>query len=181
MYSSVIEKIEEEAEREGLPIVGRRKGKVLIDLIRRYKPKNILEIGTLIGYSAILMASNMKKGKLYTIELNELRAKKARENIERAMLNNKIEVLVGDAKQVIPKLNISFDMLFIDAEKSEYFTYLKLAEEKLKKGAIVVADNVKMAESRMIDYLTYVRNSKSYKSLTIDFGYDAMEISFKLF
>src|SRR5579875_1914819 len=121
MYSSVIEKIEEEAEREGLPIVGRRKGKVLIDLIRRYKPKNILEIGTLIGYSAILMASNMKKGKLYTIELNELRAKKARENIERAMLNNKIEVLVGDAKQVIPKLNISFDMLFIDAEKSEYF------------------------------------------------------------
>jgi len=180
MYEEILKEIEEEAERYGLPIIGREKGKVLIDIIKQYKPKTILEIGTLIGYSAILMAFHMENGKIYTIEINEKNAKKAIQNIKRAKLEDKIEVFIGDAKQIIPQMNIFFDMLFIDAEKSEYYTYLKLSEPKLNKNAIIVADNVKMAQSRMKDYLEYVRNSGKYKSMNIDFGFDAVEVSFKL-
>jgi len=180
MNLEVLREIEKEAKQKDLPIIGKVKGKVLAELVSRYKPTTILEIGTLVGYSAIIMASKLKKGKLITIEIDPDKAEIAKSNIFKAGLANKIEVVVGDAKEIIPKLNVEIDMLFIDAKKEEYLVYLKLTEAKLKKGAIVVADNVKMFENRMKDYLEYVRNSGKYKSSSIDFGYDAMEISFKL-
>jgi len=176
-----LEKLEEEAKIMKYPIIGRIKGKVLEAIIKKYKIKKILEIGTLIGYSAILMGKEIKKGKVTTIEINKEIADIAKKNIEKANLSDKIEVIVGDAKEVIKVLNEEYDMLFIDAEKSEYLTYLKLAEKIIKKGGIIVADNVKKFENEMKDYLEYVRYSGKYKSYTLDLGFDALEISFKLF
>ena len=78
-----------------------------------------------------------------------------------------MNVVVGDALDIIPKLTQKFDMVFLDALKEEYFKYLKLVEKKLKKGAVIVADNVGIFEKFMYDYLEYVRNSGRYKSTTM--------------
>jgi predicted O-methyltransferase YrrM len=105
-----------------------------------------------------------------------------------AGLSDKIHIIVGNALDVIPKLDLIFDLLFLDAAKDEYLKYLKLAENKnLKKGSIVVADNVEVSKNEMLDYLEYVRNSGIYKSETIETALeftpnirDAIEVSIKV-
>ena len=78
---------------------------------------------------------------------------------------------------MIPTLNDSFDFVFIDAEKSQYYQYLKLAEHKLHKGTVVFADNAGIFAEEMKDYLNYVRNSGNYKSRYVQVGEDGVEIS----
>ena len=128
----VLKGIEAMSEQEFLPIIGRDRGQVLIKVIRKTRPRRILEIGTLVGYSTIMMARELDATScLTTIENDAGRAKLARENIEKADVRPRIEVIVGDAVKVIPRLTGKFDMVFIDAEKEEYFDYLKLVEKKL--------------------------------------------------
>lgn len=177
-------KANREALRKGIPAHHRpRKGKAPgVDTIRRFKVKNVLEIGTLVGYSAILIASNLPQGGgVVTIEVKAKSARLAEENIKRAGLADRIELHIGDALAVIPRINGKFDMVFLDAAKNEYLTYLKLSEDKLDKGGVVFADNVKMPAHEMKDYLDYVRNSGEYRSEHIDVGFDGVEISTKLF
>jgi predicted O-methyltransferase YrrM len=186
----VLKQLETMGEKELLPSIGPIKGKIIVDVIQDYKPKNILEIGTLYGYSAILMSSLLADengGKVITIEKDKEYANIARKNIEDAALANKVEVIVGDALEVIPKLHQKFDMVFLDATKEDYFKYLRLLEQNLKKGSVVVADNVGIFEKSMNDYLDYVRNSRQYESRTIqtelEFNEnvkDAIEISIKV-
>jgi predicted O-methyltransferase YrrM len=167
----------------------------MTEIIKKYNPKNILEVGTLYGYSAILMAAAaatdtlQADGKLVTIEIDRSVADIARKNIAAAGLSDKINVIVGDALEVIPRLDWKFDLLFLDAAKDEYLTYLKLAEDKtLKKGAVIVADNVEVSKNEMQDYLEYVRSSGGmYKSETIETTLeftpnvrDAIEVSIKV-
>jgi predicted O-methyltransferase YrrM len=92
-----------------------------------------------------------------------------------------MKVIIGDALDIIPKLNDMFDSMFIDAEKSQYLKYLMLGEPKLKVGAIIIADNVKKFRNEMEDYLNYVRNNKLYESFTVEVENDALEISIKKF
>ena len=184
----VLREIEEIGTRSFIPIIGPNKGKTLEDAVKQRKPKLILEIGTLVGYSAILMARHLpKNGKIICIEIDRNSAEIARGNIERAGFSDRIQVIVGDAKQVIPKLNETFDLVFIDANKEEYFTYLKLVEEKLPRGSVVVADNAGIFADRMTDYLSYVRNSGKYRSRyyesTLEFNddiKDGVEVSMKI-
>src|SRR3989344_770573 len=123
-------------------------------------PQRILEIGTLVGYSAILMAKHLSKGAVITtIEIDKQMAGAARKNIKEAGFEEKIELIVGDARREIKKLKGEFDVLFLDAAKEQYLGYLKLAEPFLRKGAIVVADNVKIFKEDMADFLEYVRQS----------------------
>lgn len=179
--TDILREIEESSNRSFLPIIGPVKGKYLAETVIRSGASRILEIGTLIGYSSILMASNLpEKGQITTIEINPDSARKARDNILRAKLDSKIKVLIGDAVKVIPGINDTFDMIFIDAEKSEYLDYLQLGEKNLKLQGIVFADNVKIFAERMADYLDYVRNSGKYSSRFIDAGFDGVEISTKL-
>ncbi len=174
----VLTDIEELSESSFLPIIGPVKGKYLADTVSKYKVKRVLEVGTLIGYSAILIAKNMDaKGKVITIEINPDSAEKARRNIRYAGLSDNIVVVVGDALNVIQDIQGTFDMAFIDAAKNEYFGYLKLIEPKLDVNGVVFADNVKMAARQMRDYLDYVRNSGKYRSEFIDVGFDGVEIS----
>lgn len=172
----VIEKIEDEGH---WMIVGPQKGKILASAVKKKKPKAILEIGTYIGYSAILMAEAWPKAKMVTIEVDSENAEIARENIKSAGFEKRIEIKVGDAKELIPSLSETFDFIFIDAAKEDYLDYLRLAEGNLPKGAVVVADNVKMFKESMRDYLEYVRESEKYESKTYDVGPDALEVSIK--
>jgi predicted O-methyltransferase YrrM len=177
----VLKEIEGMAKKRFLPIVGSEKGKVLADVVGRFKPKHILEVGALIGYSAILMGKELEEdAHLTTIEIHNDEAKMAEENIKRAKVPPTIEVIVGDAKEVIPKLTGPFDLIFIDAAKNEYLDYLKLVEDKLHKGSIIVADNAGIFANQMGDYLNYVRSSGKYESEYVPVDEDGLEISVKL-
>ena len=106
-------------------------------------PKNILEIGTYTGYSAICLASGLQKnGKLHTIEINPELKDISTKYFKKANLDKKIELHIGDAKHIIPTLNMSFDLIFIDADKKNYLHYYELALKKANKGGYILIDNV---------------------------------------
>lgn len=159
-------------------IIGREKGKILTDLIDKQNPKNILEVGTNLGFSAILMATHLQAdGKITTLEMQQKSADRSQENINRAGFQDKIQIVIGKAQDTIPTLSGTFDLCFIDAAKAEYLTYLKLIEDKLSPTAVIVADNVGRFAEDVKDYLDYVKNSEKYKSETVTVGTDAMEIT----
>lgn len=177
----ILREIEELSKRKYLPIIGPQRGKHLVDTVRRFKVKNVLEVGTLVGYSAILIASSLPQGgRLVTMEVKPKSARLAEENIRRAGLADKIELHIGDALAVIPHISGKFDMVFLDAAKDEYLKYLKLSEDKLERGGVVFADNAKMPAREMQDYLDYVRNSGRYRSEYVHVGFDGVEISTRL-
>jgi caffeoyl-CoA O-methyltransferase len=179
--AAVLKEIEALASREFLPIIGHDKGKYLVDVLKKVNAKTVLEVGTLVGYSAILTAQFLPPGGMvHTIEIDPSLARLAQRNIEEAGLGGKITVHLGDALDVIPKLDITFDMLFIDAAKNEYMEYLRLAENKLRQGGAVFADNAGAFADSMQDYLAYVRTSGNYKSEYHAIGSDGVEISLKL-
>lgn len=177
----VLRHIERMAERRHLPIVGPQRGRILVDIVRRIKPKRILEVGTLIGYSTILMGKELESdAEIVTIEIDEDEAEIARENIRRAEVKPSIRVLFGDALEVIADLDGKFDIVFLDAAKSEYLEYLRKAENKLRKGSVIVADNVGIFAYSMRDYIEYVKKSGRYESRLIRVNGDGMEVSIKL-
>ena len=184
----VLQDLEQIAKRQSLPSIGPVKGEILRDIISKYKPKTILEIGTLHGYSAILMADMLPDdGKLITIEKDTNLFSITMKNVEDAGLSHIIEVINEDGLKGIPLLQKQkFDLMFLDAIKSEYLKYLKLAEENnlLSDRVVVVADNVLVYANEMQDYLQYVRTSGRYKSqsteTTLEFTKnvkDALEVS----
>jgi len=177
----ILRKIEKKAHNEFLPIVGPEKGQVLAEEDRKAKPKRVLEVGTLIGYSAILMGKKLDKtAHVITIEIHADEAKAAEENIREAETPPKVEVITGDAIKVIPQLKGVFDFVFIDAEKTEYLDYLQLAENKLRKSTVIVADNAGIFAKQMVNYLDYVRNSGKYSSKYVPVGVDGLEVTVKL-
>ena len=177
----VLRRIQKAAKKEFLPIVGPRKGKILVEEVRKAMPLHVLEVGTLIGYSTILIGKELNKNaEIVTIEIHRDEAEKAGENILKANIPPKVKIITGDAREVIPTLKGPFDFAFIDAEKKEYFQYLRFAEDKLIVGAVVMADNAGIFADQMRDYLNYVRNSGKYQSKYLQMGNDGVEISVKL-
>ena len=121
---------------------GQVQGKMLEMFSRMISPMYVLEIGTFTGYSAICLARGLKpEGKLITIEINDEIKEIARGFFQKAGLQNKIELMTGDAVNIIPKLNYEFDLVFIDAEKEQYIDYYELAIAKVKPGGFLLADN----------------------------------------
>jgi predicted O-methyltransferase YrrM len=184
----VLRGLEQIAKQQGLPSIGPVKGRILTGIISKYKPKTILEIGTLHGYSAILMGDMLPNdGKLITIEKDTNLFGIAMKNVEDAGLSHIIEVINADGLKGIPLLQKQkFDLMFVDAVKSDYLKYLNLAEKNnlLSDRVVVVADNVLLYENEMQDYLQYVRGSGRYKSqsteTTLEFTKnvkDALEVS----
>ncbi|MEM3566388.1 MAG: O-methyltransferase, partial [Candidatus Bathyarchaeia archaeon] len=174
----ILSEIESKIKKgEFLPIVGPVRGQILVKTIREIKPKRVLEIGTFIGYSTILMGKELGSDvELITIEIDPHAAEVAKANIKEAEIPPKIKVLVGDALEIIPKLEGDFDLVFIDADKEQYLDYLKLIENKLHKGSVVIADNVEHAPN----YLDYVRHSGKYRSKYIPASAGGLELSVKL-
>ncbi len=184
----VLKEIEAIGQRSFIPSIGPVKGKILAEIVKKTRPKRILEVGALYGYSAILMAKNSPPGvEIVSVEKNPEHVRIAKENIKRANMERSIRVVEGDGRTELGKLTGSFDLVFLDAEKTQYLAYLKAVERNLHKGNVVVADNVGIFKDQMQDYLEYVRNKGPYKSRTVetllefsDTTKDAMEISEKL-
>lgn len=122
---------------------GNIQGKFFEHVSKMIKPENILEIGTYTGYSAICWAKGLNKGGMvHTIEVNDERENIIRKYIDLAGLKNNIKLYIGDAHEIIPKLNIDFDIVFIDADKPNYLQYYHLIFNKVKTGGYIIADNV---------------------------------------
>jgi predicted O-methyltransferase YrrM len=180
---SILKRIEVQATKRTLPIIGPDRSRILEDVVKKHSPRRVLEIGTLVGYSSIRIARLLPaEGELICLEKDAEIAKEARENLAEAGLDGRVDLRVGDALDLIPKLTGKFDLVFIDAAKDEYLRYLTALENRLRKGSVVVADNVKRFASEMQDYLEYVRASGMYRSSYHEDpkGLDAIEVSVKL-
>lgn len=118
-------------------------GRVLSMLSKLIQPKTILEIGTYTGYSALCLAEGMSKnGTLFTIDKNEELEEFSKKYFNKSVYKNQIKQLVGNALEIIPMLNEKFDLVFIDADKSNYSNYFNLVIDKMNPGGIILSDNV---------------------------------------
>ena len=122
---------------------GHYQGRVLSMISKLVCPKNILEIGTYTGYSALCLAEGMKHtGTLHTIDVNEELIDFQRKYFDKSGFGAQIHQHLGDALDIIPKLDITFDLVFIDADKENYSNYFNLIIDKLNTGGIILSDNV---------------------------------------
>ena len=122
---------------------GHIQGRILSMISHMMNPKYILEIGTFTGYSAICLAEGLKEdGKVITIDVNEEFEDIIRRYIKASDNEDKIELKIGHANEVIPQLDMEFDLVFIDADKENYSNYYDLVFGKVSKGGFIVADNV---------------------------------------
>ena len=122
---------------------GHLQGRFLSFLSKLVSPASILEIGTYTGYSALCLAEGLKEsGKLITIDPNEETNHFAKQFIQRSLFKSKIELLQGHAQEIIPTLNQSFDLVFIDADKKNYGLYYDLIINKVNSSGLIIADNV---------------------------------------
>ncbi|CAM4177598.1 O-methyltransferase [Zobellia roscoffensis] len=124
-------------------LTGHFQGRVLSVLSKIIYPKNILEIGTYTGYSALCLAEGMQKnGQLHTIDINEELQDIQERYFSRSPYKDQIFQHVGDAKKIIPQLERTFDLVFIDAEKKDYPDYFELVMKKTHPGSVILSDNV---------------------------------------
>jgi len=122
---------------------GHLQGQYLSMVSHMVQPRRILEIGTYTGYSAICLAQGLTAdGLLYTLDINEEREELCRRYFKEAGLENKIQLRIGKAADIIPQLQETFDLVFIDADKQGYANYLDLVCEQLRPGGFILADNV---------------------------------------
>ena len=112
-------------------------------LSKMIRPKNILEIGTYTGYSALCFAEGLSaEVKITTIDINEELEELVRSYFNKSIYKNQIEYILGDASKIIPTLKDSYDIVFIDADKENYGKYYDLVFDKVNKGGYIIADNV---------------------------------------
>lgn len=139
-----LKEMEELARAENIPIVPPETAQFLYFLTRAHRVKNVLEIGTAIGYSTIWLACGaaQQKGHVTTIEIDSRRIPQATENFARVGLDNIITVINGDALEVLTGIDDEFDMIFIDAAKNQYMDFFGECFRLLKPGGLMVADNV---------------------------------------
>ncbi len=122
---------------------GHVQGQVLRMISMMIKPQNILEIGTFTGYSAICMAAGLQQnGKLVTLDINDELEEMVRKYFTQAGLEEKIDYRLGNALDIIPQLDMRFDLVFIDADKQNYSRYYDLVFDKVNSGGFILADNV---------------------------------------
>lgn len=128
-----------------MPFIRDESAKVLFEICQKEKPKNILEIGTAVGYSALLMLEGAKDAFITTIEKDNERAQQAMTNFEKNGVKERVDLIVGDAGEVLPQLEDEgkeFDLIFLDGPKGQYLRYLPHLKKMLCKGGLLVADNV---------------------------------------
>lgn len=122
---------------------GHLQGRVLAALSKLLRPQAILEVGTYTGYSALCLAEGLQPGGvLHTIDINEELESMVRRYIAEAGLTQTIHLHVGDARQLIPALDATWDLVFLDADKENYATYFDLVIDRVRPGGVIVADNV---------------------------------------
>ncbi len=121
---------------------GHLQGRLLKMLVKMMRPKNILEIGTFAGYSAICLAEGLEEGgKVYTFEINDEQEDFTRPWIESSAMADRIEFIIGDAIEQAPRLGVEFDMAFIDGDKRTYIESYEMVMQVLRPGGFILADN----------------------------------------
>lgn len=152
-YDGVLGQIQKEAWESGVPIIPHETARFLSVLLSMKRPKNILEIGTAVGFSAGLMSRYLQPGgKITTIDRFDVMLKDARINLKRMELEDIVELLEGDAANLLPDLTGPYDVIFMDAAKGQYSQFLPHCIRLLPVGGILIADDVlqggSIAESR---------------------------------
>jgi len=191
-----IEDLEEYAKVNNVPIMQKDGIEFLSKYIKDNNIKNILEIGSAIGYSAIKMALVSDDIKVTTIERDEDRYNTAIKNIQKFNLQDRIKIILGDALQPL-EINISdkYDLIFIDAAKSQYIKFFEKFDKNLNSGGVVVTDNLsfhglveddsktnnrntKQLVRKIRNYIEYLKNNKDYTTTFYKLG-DGVAISIK--
>lgn len=140
---SLITEMEVFAGKYNVPILSRDSAKFMEILIRMKKPKRVLELGTAIAYTTIRIARNLKdESVIHTIEFSKDNAKIAEENIAKSGAGEKIKLIFGDAREVMPTLDKKYDFIFLDADKEDYLDLFDLAMKLLKKKGVIFVDNL---------------------------------------
>ena len=163
-----IEQIKEKALNEHIPIIMDDTLEVVGKVLEELKPEKILEIGTAVGYSAICFSKYLSEnGRIDTIEREESRIIEAKINVKDLKLEEKINIISGDAVEILPTLNEKYDAIFIDAAKGKYPFFLKEAIRMLSDKGIIIADNILYKGYTLSDYnkhkqRTAVRGLREY-------------------
>ncbi len=195
--SEILETIEKEALDTFVPIIRKEMQSFLKVLLAIKKPKRILEVGTAIGFSAILMSEYAPEDcKITTIEKYEKRIPIALENFKRAGRQKQITLLEGDALEILKSLNGSYDFIFMDAAKAQYIAYMPEVIRLLEKDGVLVSDNVlqdgdiiesrfavdrrnRTIHSRMREYLYALKHHELLETSIIPLG-DGVALSTKV-
>lgn len=191
-----LEKLEQEAKEDLVPIIRKNTQSLLRFLMRYHKPLNILEVGTAVGFSALWMAEYAPAGAhITTIEKYEKRIPVAKENFKKAGRESQITLLEGDAAEILHSLDGQFDFVFMDAAKGQYLNFLPDLLRLTSEGGLIVSDNVlqdgdiiesryavtrrnRTIHSRMRDYLYELMNNEQLETVILPSG-DGMTISMK--
>ena len=194
--SRILEAIEKEALDARVPIIRKEMQSFLKVLLAIQKPMCILEVGTAVGFSALLMSENAPEGcRITTIENYEKRIPIARENFKRAGKEQQITLVEGDAMEALQTLDGSFDFIFMDAAKGQYIHYLPEVMRLLPKGGVLVSDNVmqdgnviesrfaverrdRTIHSRMREYLYELKHNEELVTSILPLG-DGVAVSVK--
>lgn len=144
---------------------GHMQGAFLSMISQMLQPTTILEIGTYTGYSAIALAKGLtENGKLYTLEFNEEHEEMARKYFQKAGLKDKIDLIIGNAATIIPSLKLQWDLVFIDADKSNYSLYYDLIIDNVVSGGMIIADNVLWSGKVLLDDSELDEDTKAIKA-----------------
>lgn len=174
--SPLLSQIDRETHLEVLQprmLSGHFQGRVLSMLAQLLKPTAILEIGTYTGYSALCLAEGLTPdGKLITIDVNEELAPRVRGYFEASAYAQQIDYRIGNAAQLIPTLQYTFDLIFIDADKQQYPLYYEQALEKLKPGGFILIDNV-LWSGKVLDTQHQDKDSVLLRELNLKISQDA--------
>jgi len=159
--------LEEEARREEIPIVGPIVGELLHILARVTQARRILELGTATGYSTIFLARafTSTRGRLVTIDKDPDMAARAKINFHRAGLDQQIDIVVGDSQEKLSEMDKSFDLVFLDIDKEYYASVLPHCRRLLKKGGLLIADNVGFKDADPFNRLIY--KSSEWRSVNL--------------
>ncbi len=189
------EEIQKETLGEDIPkedqslAIPREEGKFLYLLAKAMKAKHILEIGTSFGYSTIWLtaAAEEQEGKVISVDILPEKIIQATENLKKTRLEDSVELILGDAKEVIHKLVNPLDIVFLDADKRDYIDFIKLALKKLRIGGIILSDNVldcpdihKEDPEICEELMDFIRNHPKVSSVTIPFLPNGLEMTMKI-
>mgnify|MGYP002564325350 FL=1 len=168
-----LNQIEEEAIKTNVPIIRTDMQSFMKFLLAASQPMQILEVGAAIGFSALLMSTYAPEGcHITTIENYEKRIPIARENIARAGKEKEITLLEGDAQEILPTLNESYDLIFMDAAKGQYLAFLPEVLRLLKPGGLLVSDNVLQDGDIIESRYAVTRRNRTIHSRMRDYLYE---------
>ena len=187
--------LEKEALADNVPIIRKDMQAFLKYMMYSHRPEKILEVGTAVGFSALLMSKYAQEAQITTIENYDKRIPVARANIDKFGKSEQITLIEGDAMEVLPGLTDTYDLIFMDAAKGQYINYLPHILRLLKDGGILISDNVlqdgdvleskyavvrrdRTIHTRMRDYLYELKHNEALVTVILPVG-DGITVSFK--